>query len=136
MQRIIMIGLGMLLLLPLVGATENDPPKEELIATFSIAAVDPETGTCGAAVASKYPAVGKVVAHARAGVGAFCTQHYGVQKWGEPALDLLAKGKSCEEVFVELLRDDRGRDGRQLAIIDMQGRSALHHPTKAGKGSY
>ncbi len=38
-------------------------------------------------------------------------------------------------MFVELLKDDKGRDGRQLAIIDMKGRSALHHPTKAGKGS-
>ena len=43
--------------------------------TFSIVAVDPNTGVCGAAVASKYPAVGKVVPYARAGVGAFCTQH-------------------------------------------------------------
>jgi uncharacterized Ntn-hydrolase superfamily protein len=110
-----------------------DPPA--IIATFSIAAVDPDEGVCGAAVASKYPAVGKVVAHARADVGAFCTQHYSVTKWGQPALDLLAKGKSCEEVIAELLCDDKGRDGRQLAIIDMQGRSAIHHPTKAGKGS-
>jgi len=29
--------------------------------TFSIVAVDPQTGETGAAVASKYPAVGKVV---------------------------------------------------------------------------
>src|SRR5439155_12693979 len=91
----------------------------------------PEQGVCGAAVASKFPAVGKVVAHARADVGAFCTQHYGVANWGKPALDLLAKGKSCEEVIAELLRDDKNRDGRQLAIIDMQGRSAVHHPTRA-----
>ena len=81
----------------------------EIIATFSIAAVDPEEGVCGAAVASKYPAVGKTVAHARADVGAFCTQHYGVTKWGEVALDLLAKGKTCEEVIAELLRDDKIR---------------------------
>lgn len=47
-------------------APAADDPPEQLIATFSIAAVDPESGVCGAAVASKYPAVGKVVAHARA----------------------------------------------------------------------
>ncbi len=50
-------------------APAADDPPEQLIATFSIAAVDPESGVCGAAVASKYPAVGKVVAHARADVG-------------------------------------------------------------------
>lgn len=58
------------------------PP--EITATFSIVAVDPENHVCGAAVASKYPAVGKVVPYVRAGVGAFCTQHHHVPKWGEP----------------------------------------------------
>jgi uncharacterized Ntn-hydrolase superfamily protein len=110
-----------------------EPP--EVIATFSIVAVDPDQGVCGAAVASKYPGVGKVVAHARADVGAFCTQHYGVTKWGQPALDALAAGKTCEEVIADLLRDDKFRDGRQLAIIDMKGRTAVHHPTSAPKGS-
>ena len=79
-----------------VGPQVPEAPPGEIIATFSIAAVDPETGVCGAAVASKYPAVGKVVAHARADVGAFCTQHYGVTRWGEKALDLLQSGKTCE----------------------------------------
>src|SRR4051812_15123271 len=113
----------------------EDEPKSEIIATFSIAAVDPETGECGAAVASKYPAVGKVVAHARPGVGAFCTQHYGMQVWGVTALDLLADKKLPEEVFTELLKKDKAPGGRQLAIIDMQGRSAQHHPVNAPKGS-
>ena len=54
--------------------------------TFSIVAIDPEAGVCGAAVASKYPAVGRVVPYVRAGVGAFCTQHYHVPAWGERAL--------------------------------------------------
>jgi uncharacterized Ntn-hydrolase superfamily protein len=107
----------------------------ELIRTFSIAAVDPEAGVCGAAVASRYPAVGKVVAHARAGVGAFCTQHQGNPKWGTPALDLLEKGKLPEEVLAELLRDDASRERRQLAIIDMKGRAAFRHPVGAPKNS-
>jgi uncharacterized Ntn-hydrolase superfamily protein len=117
-----------------LGRSGTATPPEEIISTFSIAAADPETGECGAAVASMYPAVGKVVAFARAGVGAFCTQHYGVTKWGEKALDLLASGKLPEEVLGELLRDDKGRDGRQLGIIDMQGRAAHRNPANA-KGS-
>jgi uncharacterized Ntn-hydrolase superfamily protein len=110
-------------------------PEHGVTATFSIVAADPETGVCGAAVASKYPAVGEVVPYVRGGVGAFCTQHWHEPKWGERALDLLASGKLPEEVLTELLRDDKQRDQRQLAIIDMEGRSANRNPTKADAGS-
>jgi len=99
--------------------------------TFSIVAVDPDTGVCGAAVASKYPSVGKVVPYVRAGVGAFCTQHWHKPAWGEVALDLLAKGYLPEQVLSELLRDDTQPDKRQLAIIDMSGRAANRNPAKA-----
>src|SRR5215468_2647588 len=103
-------------------AADEGAPPDGITATFSIVAVDPETGVCGAAVASKYPAVGKVVPYVRAGVGAFCTQHWHNPKWGEKALDLLEQGKLPEEVLADLLRDDPQRDKRQLAIIDMTGR--------------
>ena len=110
-------------------AAQPDPPPEEVrTATFSIAAIDPDTGECGAAVASKARAACKYVAHARAGVGVFCTQHYSVKPWGAKALDMLADKKLPEEVFVELLKNDKGAGGRQLAIIDMKGRSAQRHP--------
>lgn len=99
--------------------------------TFSIVAADPETGVCGAAVASKYPAVGRVVPFARPGVGAFCTQHWHHPPWGEKALDLLEKGTLPEEVLGELLRDDPSRDKRQLAIIDLAGRAANRNPGRA-----
>lgn len=99
--------------------------------TFSIVAVDPNAGVCGAAVASRYPAVGKVVPYVRAGVGAFCTQHWHNPEWGEPALDLLAKGYLPEQVLAELLKDDSRRDKRQLAIIDMSGRAANRNPADA-----
>ena len=99
--------------------------------TFSIVAVDPETGVCGAAVASKYPAVGKVVPYVRAGVGAFCTQHWHNPTWGEKALDLLQAGHGSEEVLGMLLKNDERRDKRQLAIIDMKGRAANRNPANA-----
>src|SRR5687768_10457566 len=135
MKRAIVIGGAILMTLAILATSEADPPNEPVIATFSIAAVDPETGVCGAAVASKYPAVGKVVAHARPGVGAFCTQHYGLKKWGEEGLDLLTAGKLPEEVLAELLKPDKQPGQRQLAVIDMKGRSAQHHPVDAPKGS-
>jgi len=99
--------------------------------TFSIVAADPATGECGAAVASKFPAVGRVVPYARAGVGAFCTQHWHNPPWGEQALGLLAQGKPPEDVLAELLRGDANREKRQLAVIDMQGRAVTRNPSNA-----
>jgi uncharacterized Ntn-hydrolase superfamily protein len=110
-------------------AAKADPP--EVTGTFSIVAADPETGVCGAAVASKYPAVGTVVPYVRAGVGAFCTQHWHNPQWGPKALDLLAAGKAPEEVLAELLRDDPQREKRQLAIVDMSGRAVNRNPANA-----
>ncbi len=106
------------------GAGEGEGPPAEVSGTFSIVAVDPNAGVCGAAVASKYPAVGKIVSYVRAGVGAFCTQHWHNPQWGARALDLLEEGHLPEHVLAELLRDDPQRDKRQLAIIDMSGRAA------------
>lgn len=124
------IGIALQSVSPMV-AEEKAPATPDSTATFSIVAVDPEAGVVGAAVASKYPAVGKVVPYVRAGVGGFCTQHHHVPKWGERALDLLAVGKRPESVFVELLQNDPEAEMRQLAIIDMQGRAAVHNPTTA-----
>lgn len=127
MLRFLFLGL----LFGLGCAAPRSEPEQGVSGTFSIVAVDPESGVCGAAVASKYPAVGAVVPYVRAGVGAFCTQHWHNPKWGEPALDLLAAGKLPEEVLGELLRDDVNRDKRQLAIIDMAGRAANRSPSNA-----
>jgi len=106
-------------------------PLDGVSGTFSIVAVDPESGEVGAAVASRYPAVGKVVPYVRAGVGAFCTQHWHNPEWGTQALDLLAAGHGSEEVLGMLLKDDARKDKRQLAIIDAAGRAANRNPSRA-----
>lgn len=116
------------------GATYATAAEREITATFSIVAVDPETGVCGAAVASKYPAVGRVVPYVRGGVGAFCTQHWHKPAWGQRALDLLEQGRLPEEVLAELLRDDPDRDKRQLAAVDIHGRAANRNPSRADPG--
>lgn len=127
---------------PLQPSAANEPAAAaepaagpEKTATFSIVAVDVEAGVVGAAVASKYPAVGKVVPYVRAGAGGFITQHWHHPPWGEPALDALEKGVAPEKLLADLLKDDEQREMRQLAIIDMQGRSAVHNPTAAPAGS-
>ena len=106
--------------------------------TFSVVASDPEAGVCGAVVASKFPGVGKLVIHARGGVGAFCTQWGHVPAWGKLALDLLAKCTPPESVLVDVLGEDKPelREFRQLGIIDMQGRVAVHNPSKVEPNFY
>lgn len=110
-------------------------PDHGISGTFSIAAVDPETGVCGVAVASRYPAVGAVVPHVRGGVGTFCTQHYHNPDFGPKALELLEKQKLPDEIVLELLRDDPRAEQRQLAVVDRMGRVAQHNPSQAPEGS-
>jgi uncharacterized Ntn-hydrolase superfamily protein len=111
-------------------ATAPDDAFHGVSGTFSIVAVDPENGISGAAVASRYPSVGKVVPYVRAGVGAFCTQHWHNPKWGEPALDALAAGKDPEQVLADLLRDDKNKDKRQLLIVNLDGRAVVRSPAQ------
>lgn len=94
--------------------------------TFSLCAIDPETGQSGAAVTTRVPFVGRAVPHVRAGVGAVCTQASTVVEYGPRGLDLMAKGVEPQAVLQQLLADDQQRESRQVGLIDMQGRSAAH----------
>ncbi len=67
--------------------------------TFSIVAADPTTGEVGVAVASRFFAVGTVVPHARAGVGAVATQSYANTSFGPHGLSLLSHGNTPEKVL-------------------------------------
>jgi len=101
-------------------------------ATFSICAIDPETGQSGVAVTTRVPFVGRAVPWARAGVGAVATQSWTVVEYGRDGLDLMAQGLAPMEVLDRLLADDEGRDLRQIGMINMRGRSAAHTGAKNG----
>jgi len=92
--------------------------------TFSICAIDPKTGESGAAVTTRVPFVGRAVPWVRAGVGAVATQAWTVVEYGRQGLDLLEKKVTPQEVIDRLLADDKGRERRQLGLVDMQGRAA------------
>ncbi len=92
--------------------------------TFSICAVEAESGEIGVAVQSKYFAVGSVVSWARAGVGAVATQAAGIAGYGPRILDLLAGGTAPDEAIRIVLGDDGARESRQLGVVSADGRSA------------
>lgn len=94
--------------------------------TFSIVALDPETGDLGVGVASKFFAVGVVVPYAKASVGAIATQSYANTTYGPRGLELLSAGLSPEEVLRRLLAEDPHPELRQVGIVDAHGRSATH----------
>lgn len=96
----------------------------EPLATYSICACDLEAGRWGVATQSKFLAVGSVVPWAAAHVGAIATQSYANPRYGPDGLTLLGEGLSAEEVVDRLTSADEGRAGRQLGVVDGQGRAA------------
>lgn len=90
--------------------------------TFSIVARDPATGELGVAVQSHWFSVGPIVPWAEAGVGAIATQSFVDPSYGKNGLELMRGGKSAPDTLKELLEKDEGRDVRQVAMIDAQGR--------------
>jgi uncharacterized Ntn-hydrolase superfamily protein len=99
--------------------------------TFSIVAWDPATGMTGVAVATKHLAVGSLVPHARAGVGAVATQSATNPLLGPWGLDRLEQLRGTRQpvsvastVLDSLVQDDPGRDHRQFHLVDAQGRTA------------
>lgn len=115
----------------IVASQHRGRADEPVITTFSIVGCDPETGEVGAAVASMYPAVGRVVPSVKVGVGAFCSQYHHNPEFGPKAISMLENGMRPEAILAELVRHDPKPEHRQLAIIDMQGRAANRNPVNA-----
>ncbi|MFW6194194.1 MAG: DUF1028 domain-containing protein [Halobacteriota archaeon] len=91
--------------------------------TFSIVAGDGKS--LGVGVVSGSTAVGDRVPWV-SDSGAIATQGYTEIRYGEVGLRLLAQGMSPQSALDDLLREDRGRDKRQVAILDSLGRKAIH----------
>lgn len=89
--------------------------------TFSIVAMDPETGEMGVAVQSHWFSVGSIVAWGEAGVGVIATQSFVNVSFGPRGLQMMKDGITAPEVVDKLIELDEGRDVRQLAILDVNG---------------
>jgi uncharacterized Ntn-hydrolase superfamily protein len=105
---------------PAAAQVANEPSRP--VHTFSIVARDPVTGELGVAVQSHWFSVGPIVPWAEAGVGAVATQSFVDPSYGKNGLELMRGGKSAPDALKELLEKDEGREVRQVAMIDAQGR--------------
>ncbi len=112
--------LGSLLFVLLSITADADEP----VATFSIAACNPETGELGVAVQSKFLAVGSVVPWAKAEVGAVATQSWANTTYGPRGLKMLEEGKSPKEVLAALTGSDPKAAERQVGIVNAKGEVA------------
>lgn len=102
--------------------------------TFSIVALDPETGEVGVAVTTRNACVGNRVPWVRAGVGAVATQASTRPEYGQEILDLLESGHSPREALEASLSADPGADRRQLGVVGASGNTAQH--TGSGPGEW
>ncbi len=99
--------------------------------TFSIVARCRKTLALGVCVSTAIPAVGSVVPHVEAKVGAVATQGQTSVLYGINGLELLKMGFSPQTALDAMLKEDSKREKRQVVIIDKDGRAAAF----TGKGT-
>ena len=94
--------------------------------TYSILARDPATGALGAAVASRFFAVGGLCIHVEGGVAALATQALVNPMYAVHAMPRLRGGEGAEAVLRSLVGPDPIADQRQFHILDASGDIAQH----------
>jgi uncharacterized Ntn-hydrolase superfamily protein len=108
------------------------------VATFSILGFDPATGEIGGAVQSRVFSVGNGVLWGEAGVGVVATQAIVDVSYGPKALAVLRAGMSPEATIKAVWDSDPDprpdnwtKQGRQFAVIDAKGNTAVFTGPKA-----
>ena len=92
--------------------------------TFSIIGRDPATGELGIGVHSKTVAVGSRTRGGKGGVAIFAHQAASNPMYSDIGVELLEAGMTPQQALDMMLRSDEGRDRRQVAILDIEGRTA------------
>src|ERR1700753_2293550 len=94
--------------------------------TWSILARDPVTGTFGAAVATRFFAVGALAIHVEGTVGALATQALINPMYAVHGMPRLRAGEAPDSIIAGLLAGDAGREHRQVHILTADGQIAAH----------
>ena len=93
--------------------------------TFSILVRDPRSGAFGGAAATGSLCVGGWVLRGHPSAGMSASQGYSPSTlWGDNALSEMRTGSAASDAVVRVTSVDRGRDSRQLSVIDTYGRAA------------
>ncbi len=94
--------------------------------TYSILVRDEASGALGAAVASRFFAVGALCIHVEGGVAALATQALVNPMYAIHTMPRLRAGESPAAVLESLTNPDPGAHQRQFHILDASGRIAQH----------
>jgi uncharacterized Ntn-hydrolase superfamily protein len=115
--------------IPQAGLAQQKPGP--LAHTYSIVARDPVTGDMGVAVQSHAFSVGAIVTWGEAGIGVVATQSLVDPGYGGKGLELMRKGVSAPDALKQLVAADPENAGRQVAMLDSQGRVSVYTGSKA-----
>ena len=106
--------------------------------TFSILGFDPATGEVGGAVQSRVFSVGNGVLWADADAGVAATQAIVDVGYGPRAIELLRRHLKPAAIISQILKEDRDplpdnwtKEGRQFAVMNLNGEYAAHTGPKA-----
>ena len=106
---------------------DEAPGAEHTVATWSIIARDPATGQIGIAVQSRAFRAGRTVPYAEPGVGLVATQAGAANtNYGKKAMAWLKEGMAPQAIIDRLVKEDPNSGGRQVTVIDKQGRIAAY----------
>ncbi|HEY1931037.1 MAG TPA: DUF1028 domain-containing protein [Acetobacteraceae bacterium] len=94
--------------------------------TWSILVRDSATGAFGAAVASRFFAVGALCIHTEGNVAALATQALVNPMYAVHAMPRLRAHEAPDAVLASLITPDAGASQRQFHVIDASGRIAQH----------
>src|SRR3954447_1467630 len=94
--------------------------------TWSILVRDPASGALGAAVATRFFAVGALAIPVEGGVAALATQALINPMIAVHAMPLLRIGEVPDTVVAALMQADAGQAHRQVHVLDAAGRIAAH----------
>ena len=94
--------------------------------TYSIVALDRESGELGVGIQSRAFRSGAVVPFALPGVGAVASQAFSEKSYGPLGLELMRAGKTPEQALAGLVAADPLASNRQVSMLAANGTAAVH----------
>jgi uncharacterized Ntn-hydrolase superfamily protein len=94
--------------------------------TYSIVALDRESGELGVGIQSRAFRSGAVVPWALPGVGAVASQAFSEKSYGPLGLELMRAGKTPEQALAGLVAADPLAANRQVSMLAADGAAAVH----------
>lgn len=94
--------------------------------TYSIIAVCKKTGCMGGAAASYFPGLGAFSPYIRLSHGVIASQGWVNPFLNEEVMGRIERGETAESALHQALLEDKGKELRQISVVDYQGNTAAY----------